>query len=117
MIEALIDDLATSWIVSEGLQSVSDINSGLCADFANALTLIVPELEIVGIYDAHDLSELPGPASFNFKSAVYQDVVAHTAIVLSDRFYDAECPAGVTRFEDLPIVQRALRESIELSHS
>jgi hypothetical protein len=114
VIEKVIKVQVKSWLDSENLATPSDINRGLCADFANALSLIVPESIIVGVYDDDDLLYLPGLTSQHFRQATHKGAVGHTAILLGCKFYDAECASGVECFELLPVIQRAMSELLAL---
>ena len=106
----IIESKAASWCSTEKL-SLSDINNGLCADFANAVDAIFEGLRIVGVYDIEDLKALPKGHSSDFYNAVSQDHIGHTALFFEGLFFDCECAAGCSRFEDLPVNKRGMAES------
>lgn len=89
-------------------ETVENINNGLCADFANVLAERVPSSEIHGVYDPEDIDYCPGNHSAAFFESIEMGEIAHTALYLDGRFYDAEAPAGVELFEHLPVCRRAM---------
>lgn len=109
MSTCVIANLGSEWLQSE-VESLSDINNGLCADFANAVAKIDGTYYIIGVYDLEDLNVLLGGYSPEFECAVSQGDIGHTALYREGKYYDAECSSGVTRFEKLPINIRALAE-------
>ena len=112
MYSHVIANLGSEWLQSE-VESLSEINNGLCADFANAVANIDGIYEIVGVYDSEDLNVLLGGYSPEFESAVSQGAVGHTALYREGKFYDAECSTGVSCFEKLPINIRVLNCILE----
>ena len=113
MYSRVIANLGSEWLQSE-VESLSEINNGLCADLANAVAKIDGTYDIVGVYDSEDLNALPGGYSPEFESAVSQGDIGHTALYREGKFYDAECSSGVPRFENLPINIRALKYGEDL---
>lgn len=67
-----------------------DINNGRCDDFAEAVAARVTGAESV-------------------PTSAFGVDLAHQVILFGGRFYDAECHAGVTKLEDLPIARNCNR--------
>lgn len=105
-ISKIVQDLVDGWC-EDGLTPV-EINNGYCADFANALEILVPGGTVQGVYEQEDLEYCFGGYSPEFKQAVIDGHIGHSAIMANGLFYDAEAPNGVPRFEDLPVNQRAI---------
>jgi hypothetical protein len=102
-----IEATVASWIESGDILSSKDINDGLCADFASSIAENL-KCEIVGVYDLEDIGGIKGQVSKSFRMAVESDWVGHTALYHDGKFFDSETPSGVSRFEDLPVNQRAM---------
>lgn len=102
-----IEATVASWIESGDVLSSKEINDGLCADFAS-LIAVDGGCEIVGVYDFEDIDSIQGQVSESFKLAVENDWIGHTALYRAGLFFDSETPEGVSRFEDLPVNQRAM---------
>jgi hypothetical protein len=76
-----------------------DINNGQCEDFAMAV------IKSMGGYS--DTLEEVATESFNNTD----DLPGHVWIYYGDKYYDAECPEGVSDWRELPIFKKALQES------
>lgn len=103
----IIESTVNSWIGSGDVLSAKEINDGLCADFASSIAEN-KSCEIVGVYDSEDIDGIQGQVSDEFKLAVENDWIGHTALYRAGLFFDSETPDGINRFEDLPVNQRAM---------
>ncbi len=66
-----------------------DINNGWCEEFAMAAIDAIPGADMEDLYDEYDL--------------------AHYAVVIDGRYYDAEAITGVDNPHELPIARFNLR--------
>lgn len=103
----IIETLAADWVASGDVRTTQCINHGYCADFATDVWKATGA-DIAGVYDPEDLEGLAGGCSDQFKKAVEEQLIGHTAIFHDGKYYDSESPEGVTRFEELPVNQRAM---------
>ena len=85
-IEALADGYCYLYPVEH-----SEINQGLCEDFAADVVALFPGAELLWIGSELDLDDFFHPS------------IVHAVARYEGRFYDADCPEGVERWEDLPI--------------
>lgn len=109
VISKAIIDLRKLFLDEKDVNSLEDINNGLCADFANALWRRVPDVEIMGIYGIEDLCDFPTDDAI-IRTAVESDAIVHTFVFFAGKYFDAECPCGTTSPYDLPVIKRALFE-------
>lgn len=87
--------LAAAWLTDNGLTDASQVNSGLCEEFAKEFIKLFPSGEIVGTdnYIDFDSAEWPG---------------GHIWIYSDGRHYDSETLSGVTEWRQLPFFKRKL---------
>jgi len=107
ILSRIIQVTVQSWVQSGDASCASDINCGLCADFAHSISE-QHTCNVVGVYDLDDLELLAGGFSSAFSQAVKDDLIGHTAVFHDGKFYDSETPNGVCMFEDLPINKRCM---------
>lgn len=97
-VEDVVRRLAAEYTTGENaFPCASDINNGSCEDFALAVCALLPEA--VAVWDVDVLSPicLPSPAHYG-----------HCFVCCGGRYYDAECPAGVDCWLDLPYYKNRL---------
>jgi hypothetical protein len=111
MLSKAIKKLSGSYLATAEVQSIREINEGLCADFATEVCDNVPCTRVVGVYDMESLNHSKFIHSTAFLRAVEDDLIGHTCILYKGMFYDAEAAEGVQTFEELPCIQRTLPEN------
>ncbi len=114
VLPSLLEKYAKSF--ADDPDKIEEINSGLCADFADTFRVKVSQegyngtaLDIEGIYDSED-AERHDFDDDVLLSAASLGAVGHTFLMFEDRFYDAEAPEGVDHPQDLPIFGRVKTE-------
>lgn len=105
-IQRAIQELVAGY--SEDGISPEGINNGYCADVAHYVVESAGTGKVVGIYDPEDI---PDAASPEFAAAVRAGDIGHSAIFHAGIYYDAETIDGVSSFELLPCVIRAMEAS------
>lgn len=124
-----IERLCQSYIKDGLAKDAYAINNGLCEDFATDLmaTLAKPagmemlcnESFMNPDHDSWDWALLEKHWNILPPDGLTQSQVdavrfgGHAFLVFEGRFYDAECPAGVHSFFDLPLFQKPLQRALE----
>lgn len=102
----MVEDVIRELLASDPWRDVAPfaINNGGCEDFQQeALAILGPSSGAVEVCDA-SFPEIGGMVS---RTPPY-GLPGHYWILCNGRHYDAESPAGVDRWQDLPIYQRTL---------
>lgn len=116
-----IRSLRDAFETEDGL-SATAINSGLCADFADAITSSFGmESAVFSIDDLFDdsgglvtVSAPPPGTDWNLLERIgVPDDLSHSWILFDGRHYDAEAPDGVDNPFDLACVRHGLHELLE----
>lgn len=128
-IERIIKDLIPAFMDDHQLDTVVEINQGLCDDFAAAIQERLPQVLVIGVEefmkgddgdpagaDGFDWSLLSSwgisPPEGLTRSQVDQLGLGwHVWVTHQGRHYDAECPEGVESFFDLPCLRRQIAEA------
>ena len=92
-IHLIIEALADAYCCLYDLEDSSEINNGMCEDFAEDLMSLLVEPEMNTIW----LDELSSSPYFP----------AHKVLLYKGKYFDSECPDGVVDWKDLPICKRS----------
>lgn len=121
----VIHDLRNRYLKQGLAKSYFTINNGLCEEFAEDVvtrlssaektlfTLCNQQLQVEG-EDTWDQALLEGywgispPEHFTWNTLSAVNFGYHVWVTCGKRHYDAECPAGVDSFFDLPLFRRCL---------
>lgn len=120
---ALILDHRVSFLAQNGVASYYKVNCGLCIEFAEEVferfkhrdeTGVVYTEDFFDEYEKLDWKELesrwgikvPQGMTKTDMESVY--LGGHAFLAFEGRWYDAECPAGVESFLDLPLFRRPI---------
>lgn len=82
-----------AWLEANELDSASEINAGLCEEFALELAELLPDADVVYTEDYVEWGSDQHPGG-------------HAWVRSGGLFYDAECLEGVACWEDLPFFAR-----------
>jgi hypothetical protein len=101
--------LRDTFLDDADVTSYPDINSGLCADFADSIWRKFPQVDVLGIYELSDLEAFPTDDPMIIEAMTFE-AVGHSFVHYKGKYFDSECPNGVNGPYDLPVIRRAILE-------
>jgi hypothetical protein len=101
-IEDAIKALADGYFYLYPLEEYcTDINDGLCEDFAHDIISLFPESEL---YWCDDEERSDDPNSFYLP----ENYMVHAFVKYKGKFYDSDCPKGTKQWKKLPCIAQAI---------